>query len=130
MSSSYLKCRLISLSNSLILDIPPSVSFYRLMIICTVVCEITVPFVSISGTSLSLLLFDKIQAIYPWMLPQDWNSHCRRHGHRNQSLDTLIFLLYEPSPLVVKIIPTIHQLVSRFSESPECSIVIYSPIVS
>ena len=62
-------------------------------------------FVSISSSKLSLIICDKPQATHQWMLLQARRSPCRRYGCRNQSLDTMICLMYHPLRLISGILP-------------------------
>ena len=113
--SSSLKRQLISLSNSFILNLPSSVSFYRFVSFELLFQRSLSPFKSISSSTLSLLLCEKPQANCQWMLLKARHSPCRRHGHRNQSLDTLMCILSHPSCLIVGITPSTCCLLWSFT---------------
>ena len=52
---------------------------------------------------LAHMLCQKSQATYQCMLPQGRNYPSRRHGYRNQIIDTPILLLSHPQRLVLGI---------------------------
>ena len=105
------KQQLISISNLLMLDIPLSVSFIGWWVFALLFERWLSPFVSIYSTTLALLLCYKPQFTYLWMLLQARNYPCWIHGHRNQSLDTLRYLMSQPSRIVVGMLPATYRLV-------------------
>ena len=67
------------------------------------------------------------QATYQWIFLQSPLSPYKRHGHRIQSIDSLICLMYHPLRLVVGMLPATCRFLWRFVVSPKWSTISHIP---